>query len=85
MTSLTTINPTALPSLPLDERKRLPGTAAIYFVLSGDTVLYVGKATNLYQRWDAHHRRKQLNEYGTCRIAWMQAIFAQRTEKVKSA
>ncbi len=65
------INPAALPSLPLEERKRLPGTAAIYFVLSDDTVLYVGKATNLYQRWDAHHRLKQLNEHGGCRIAWM--------------
>jgi len=45
--------------------------AGIYFVLAGDAVLYIGKATNLYQRWDAHHRLKQLNKRGGCRIAWM--------------
>jgi hypothetical protein len=28
---------TELPSLPLDERKNLPDTAAISFVLAGDT------------------------------------------------
>jgi len=60
-----------LPSLPLEERKALPATAGIYFVLAGDAVLYIGKATNLYQRWDAHHRLKQLNKRGGCRIAWM--------------
>jgi len=32
-----------LPSLPLDERRDLPDTAAIYFVLVGDTVLYIGQ------------------------------------------
>ncbi len=37
MTSLTAINPTALPSLPLDERRDLPDTAVIYAVLAGDT------------------------------------------------
>ena len=66
------IIPAALPSLPLEERKALPATAGIYFVLAGDAVLYIGKATNLYQRWDAHHRLKQLNKRGGCRIAWMQ-------------
>jgi len=71
MTPLTAIAPAALPSLPLAERAALPNTPAIYFVLAGDTVLYVGKATNLRQRWLAHHRLKQLNEYGACRIAWM--------------
>jgi len=71
MTSPTTINPTALPSLPLDERRELPDTAAIYFVLAGDTVLYIGQSVNVRQRWLAHHRLAQLNEHGGCRIAWM--------------
>jgi len=70
--STATIDPTVLPSLPLDERRGLPDTAAIYFVLAGDTVLYVGQSTNLRQRWAAHHRLNQLNERGGCRIAWMQ-------------
>ncbi len=61
----------ALPSLPLDERGDLPDTAAIYFVLAGDAVLYIGQSVSLRQRWLAHHRLAQLNEYGGCRIAWM--------------
>jgi len=70
--STATIDPTVLPSLPPDERRGLPNTAAIYFVLAGDTVLYVGQSRALRQRWLAHHRLKQLNAHGGCRIAWMQ-------------
>jgi len=40
-----------LPSLPLDARRELPATPAIYFVLAGDTVLYVGQSVSLRQRW----------------------------------
>jgi len=47
MTSLTAINPTALPSLPLSERRGLPDTAAIYFVLAGDTVPHGPQAVPL--------------------------------------
>ncbi len=71
MTPLYTVNPADLPSLPLDERKALPDTPAIYFVLAADTVLYIGQSVNVRQRWLAHHRFAQLNEYGGCRIAWM--------------
>ncbi len=71
MTHPITIAPAALPSLPLDERAALPDTPAIYFVLAGDTVLYIGQSVNVRQRWVAHHRLAQLNEHGGCRIAWM--------------
>ena len=68
----TTITPTALPAVALDERSDLPTHAAIYFVLAGDTVLYIGQAGSLLQRWAAHHRLlQQFNEYGNCRIAWV--------------
>ncbi len=69
--STATIDPAVLPSLPLDERSALPDTPAIYFVMAGDTVIYVGQSVNLRQRWLAHHRLQQLNEHGGCRIAWM--------------
>ncbi len=72
MNSPITITPSALPSLPLDERRDLPDAAAIYFVLAGDTVLYIGQSRALRQRWLAHHRLKQLNAHGGCRMAWMQ-------------
>ena len=67
----TTITPTALPAVALDERSDLPTHAAIYFVLPGNTVLYIGQAGSLPQRWAAHHRLQQFNEYGNCRIAWL--------------
>lgn len=81
----TAITPADLPSLPLDERKRLPGTAAIYFVLAGDAVLYIGQATNLYQQWAAHHRFRQLNEQGGCRIAWMTVDDASLLDELEQA
>lgn len=36
-----------LPALPLDERSGLPDTAAIYFVLAGDTVPHGRQAVPL--------------------------------------
>jgi len=71
MTPLTALALAELPSLPLEGRRELPDTAAIYFVLAGDTVLYIGQSASLCHRWAAHHRLAQLGEYGTCRIAWM--------------
>ncbi len=38
---------TMLPSLPLDERRDLPDTAAIDGVLAGDTVLSIGQSVSL--------------------------------------
>ncbi len=46
-----TIAPSELSSLPLDARRELPDTPAIYFVLAGDTVLYGGQSVLLRQRW----------------------------------
>jgi hypothetical protein len=71
MISPTAIMPAALPSVPLDERGDLPMHAGIYFMLAGDTVLYIGRAGSLYRRWRVHHRLKQFNAHGTCRIAWL--------------
>lgn len=67
---LKAINPLALPSLPLCDRTALPSCPAIYFVLEGDRVLYVGRSINLQQRWMAHHRYSQL--VSEARIAWLE-------------
>lgn len=66
------IDPLTLPSLPLSERSQLPTTPAIYFVLKGDQVAYIGKTINLAQRLAAHNRRKQFTQLGSnIRIAWL--------------
>ncbi len=80
-----TITPSALPSLPLNERRDLPDTAAIYFVLAGNAVLYIGQSVSLQQRWLAHHRFAQLNEYENCRIAWMQVDDASLLDGLEQA
>jgi len=74
-----------LPSLPLDERKRLPDMAAIYFVLADDTVLYIGQSISLRQRWLAHHRLAQLNARGGCRIAWLTVDDASLLDELERA
>jgi hypothetical protein len=47
MIPFVTIAPSALPSLLLDERKRLPDVAAIYFMLADDTVPHGRQAVPL--------------------------------------
>jgi len=47
MTPPVTITPADLPSLPLGERRSLPGTAAIYVVSAGDAVLYISPSLHL--------------------------------------
>lgn len=67
------IDPLTLPSLPLQERRSLPNCPAIYFVLEGDCVLYVGRSINLAQRWLSHHRWNELTRvYSATRIAWIE-------------
>ncbi len=60
------IDPLTLPSLPLNERSllrccaiaQLPSCPAIYFVMQGERVLYIGQTINLAQRWATHNRLK---------------------------
>jgi excinuclease UvrABC nuclease subunit len=52
------IDPLTLPSLPLSEQKHLPSCSAIYFVMQGDRVLYIGKTVDLAQRWATHNKVK---------------------------
>ncbi len=49
-----------LPHVSLTELYELPEVSAIYYVVANDTVLYVGQATNLKDRWRSHHRTLQL-------------------------
>lgn len=50
------INLSALPSVSLDNRKRLPQTAGIYMAIdAAETVQYIGRSNNLRKRWLQHH------------------------------
>lgn len=81
-----TVDPLALPSLPLATRAELPNCPAIYFVLNGDAVVYIGRTNNLYQRWVAHHRWHQLKLMtGDIRIAWLECSDASLLSEIETA
>lgn len=63
----------ALPSLPLADRRQLPNCAAVYLVLEGENVIYVGQSTSLILRWQGHDKLKQLKSRGAeIRLAWLE-------------
>ncbi len=64
---------TYLPSLTLTDRRPLPSCAAVYLVIDGDVVIYIGQSTNLILRWRRHHKLNQINSRGTdIRLAWLE-------------
>ena len=66
-----TIDLTALPFIPLEQRALLPNIPAIYFVLGTDNhVLYIGRAAFLRQRWHKHHRLEEFLLMAHITIAW---------------
>ena|SRR2546421_8073617 len=65
------INPSLLPSVPLEGRSNLPVVSGIYFTISQTgEVLYVGKAVCLKRRWEGHHKYEEIRPYRNARIAW---------------
>ncbi|MEG4327907.1 GIY-YIG nuclease family protein [Microcoleus sp. herbarium5] len=59
-------------SLFLTQKEKLPTCPAVYFVFSSKKeLLYIGRANNLRNRWQNHHRFNQINHLGA-RIAWME-------------
>lgn len=71
MIDLQDVSPLALPSVALSDRALLPHIRAVYFVISNDEVVYIGKAACLVTRWKAHHRLSQLGMLEDVRIAWL--------------
>ncbi|MBW4469261.1 MAG: hypothetical protein KME45_03255 [Stenomitos rutilans HA7619-LM2] len=86
MLNLETIDFSALPSLPLEQRSQLPTTPCIYFAIDAQGVVqYIGKAKNARQRWigSSHHCYKNLLTMGGVRLAHLvvdDAIFLSEIE-----
>lgn len=61
-----------LPFVPLDQVKRLPMSAGIYFAIdTQEKIQYIGKAVNLKNRWSNHHKHDDLESIGGVRIAYL--------------
>ena len=73
------VDPFLLPSVPLHKYVLVPAIPAIYFFLTMEgTVLYVGRATNLYARLITHHRitvALALDEHA--RVHWVERRYGQ--------
>ncbi len=65
------INPFSLPNIPLIDRKQLPSIAGIYFAIANGKVQYIGMSANLNQRWNSHHRYREISEMSDPHIAYL--------------
>lgn len=80
---VTKINPSLLPSVPLEGRNYLPEVSGIYFVISQTgEILYIGKAVSIQRRWNKHHKFEEIKPYNGARIAWF-AYPAQADEDLE--
>lgn len=86
MTDIDQVNPWALPSTSIADLALLPDCAAIYFVIQGSTIIYIGKAVRLATRWKRHHRLEQVrSEYpGSC-VAWLELTRRDPLEQIEKA
>lgn len=67
-----TINPLALPSVPLEQRSRLPTTPCIYFAIDSQGVIqYIGQSANPRQRWSLHHQWRSLKRLDEVRVCYI--------------
>jgi excinuclease UvrABC nuclease subunit len=66
------IDLTALPSLSLAQRQTLPRCAALYFVVEPDnTIVYIGRAVSLQQRWKSHRCVHLYAGQPQMRLVWL--------------
>ena len=71
MIDYTSITPFELPCLSLHKRKHLPTISAVYFLIyQKNSISYIGKSLNIYQRWRSHHLLGQLKDKGNYNVAW---------------
>jgi hypothetical protein len=80
-----TVDPASLPSLPLRDRRKLPNCPAIYFVLEGDAVIYIGQATSLVLRWQNHDKFKSIKLRTRIRLAWLECSDISLLKGIESA
>lgn len=62
----------SLPWVNLEDKRELPKKPCIYFVLdSSDSILYVGKSINVFQRWVNHEIVQKIPDLAGIRIVYL--------------
>lgn len=51
--------------VPFTEHLALPRESGVYVVRQGETALYIGQTSNFRTRWSTHHRRRDIEKFGT--------------------
>ena len=64
-----------LKSVSLENLKNIPSISAVYYAVSNRQILYVGKSSNLYLRWNSrkygvHHKLRDLRQHENVRVYW---------------
>lgn len=72
------INPLELPFVPFGGFSELPKIKGVYFVLSGNEILYIGKANNLRERWKMHEKAERLEKANADRVAWLEGAGVEK-------
>lgn len=77
-----------LPSVSLNDRALLPNKPGIYYAVNWHgQVLYVGRADNLYLRWNsrrfgAHHKLNELSQYHGVKLHfWKRPLWRLRHDE----
>ncbi|MBW4603941.1 MAG: GIY-YIG nuclease family protein [Calothrix sp. FI2-JRJ7] len=61
-----------LPWVSLNAKSQLPATSGIYIAInSQNKVEYIGRSVNIRQRWENHHRYKQLKSIGGIKLCYL--------------
>lgn len=72
MLNFQSIDLLSLSSVSLDEKRKLPPISCIYFAIDENgNVQYIGRTTNLQQRWASHHKYSELSKIGNIRISYI--------------
>ena len=66
------VSPLSLPFVGLSEKRKLPHRSGIYFVIEGETIIYIGKAISILLRWQGHNKLGSFkSRQSQIRIAWL--------------
>ena len=67
------LNVPSLPSVSLEDKKMLPKIPGIYFAIdSQGTVQYIGRSTNIRNRWKHHEKYSRLKRLNLIKLAWLE-------------
>lgn len=66
------INVEQLDSVLLSDFKQLPESPGVYFAIDArSNIQYIGRSSNIRQRWTGHHRKPELKKLANIRIAYL--------------